>query len=319
VAKSPKSKSEPHERSDPLGDAFQLISKRRWDILMERWRSYMPAQLADMPNAYQPLSNEQIVISRVQTVRAEDAFETVEDAPVIRTLIFETARFCAERSLYFTRIAENLVVSGQPTGALTASYLAMMFGARSVQCLLGIHYCYVKNQSWLIDCWPEASETTSQGRLRDWTAATRTLISNRRMGHEHHWKLFIRLRAITTRLPIEDNALAVFRRLKDHSSYSADRNDIQYNDRWPYPDLDQDYAQADIGILPADWDVRLGDFDHALKMAQILAFSSASMILSIVKPLPKFQEYSLELRQRLAPEWHPLMNLGALANALAQL
>jgi hypothetical protein len=319
VAKSPRSNSETGEHADVLTDAFQAISKRRWDLLAERWRNYLPAYLGEMPDAFQPPADDEVIKQRIKKITSEDKFESIEEAPVIRTLIFEAARFCADRCLYFTHTAENLADNGGPTAALTAGYLAMMFGARSLQSLLGVYYCFSENRTWLIDIWPKASETSSGGRTREWTPSSKALISKRRMGHEHHWKLFIRLRTITTRLPIEDDALIIFRRLKTHSSYSDQRNDIQYNDVWPYADLYQELTNTGIGILPQGWDIRHSDLDSNLKLAQILAFCSTAMLLSIVRPLPRFAAFSAALIERLAPERHPLMNSGALSAAIAQL
>ncbi|MGA8614986.1 MAG: hypothetical protein WB760_25580 [Xanthobacteraceae bacterium] len=319
MAKSPRSRSDTDRHRDALNDAFQAISKRRLDLLAERWRGYLPADIEDMPEAFQPPAEDEVVIDRFNRIASEDRFETIEDAPIIRTLVFEASRFCSDRCLYFTRSAERLAHNGAPTAALTAAYLAMMFGARSVQSLLGIYYCFSSDRTWVLDIWPDASETSSGGRTRDWMPSSFGLISKRRMGHEHHWKLFIRLRAITTRLPVEDGALAILRKLKTHGDYSTQRNDIQYNDVWHYGDLYGELTSLDIGLLPPNWDVNLSDLDCNLKVAQIFAFCSVAMLLSVLKPLPKFKGFVERLRGRLNREWHPVMNRGALHTALSEL
>jgi hypothetical protein len=320
VTKSQKSKSEAQKRSDdPLGSAFQSISRRRWDFIAERWRGYLPAELKDMPEAYQFPVDDEVLAERMREVRDSDRFEALQDAPIIRTLVFESARFCGDRSLYFTRIAERLAQEGRPTASLTAAYLAMMFGARGVQNFLGLYYCFSANRTWLIDIWPDASEVTSQGQMRDWTPFLKALVSDRRMGHEHHWKLLMRLKGITTRLPIEEGALAIFRRMKNHSDYSDSRNSIQYGDHWPCPDLYNAAIQPGFGVLPVTWRIYSDDPDVDIKLAQILAFCSASMLLEIIKPLPKFRVYAAGFKERLSPEWHPILGTGALSAALSRL
>jgi hypothetical protein len=216
-------------------------------------------------------------------------------------------------------VAERLARNGTPTAAVTVAYLGMVFGSRTMQSLLGLHYCFSGNLTWVVDIWPNASATTSQGRLREWMPQIAAFINDRRIGHEHHWKLFIRLRSITTRLPLDDNALSVLRRLREHGSFSGHRNDIHYNDGWPYRDLYQYLDIADVGLLPAGWDVREQDLDHSLKVAQIMAYCSARMLLDILSPLRKFSDYCASFKQRLTSDWHPLMNAGALSDGLGHL
>ena len=250
----------------------------------------------------------------MRDVRSFDRFKSIGDAPKVRTLIFEAGRFSAERCLYFTRTAEQLVSRGVPTAALTASYLGMIFGSRAIQSFLGIYYCFQNNRTWMVNVWPGASDSTSQGDPKDWTPRILALISARRISHEHHWKIFIRVRSVTTRLPLEYNAMGVFRRLKNHWSYSSRRNDIQYNDLWPYADLNERLASVKIGVLPEKFDVTQEDLDCDLKVSQIMAFCSAAMLLDVLSPLPKFEAYCSQFKSRLTAEWHPLINTGALAN-----
>ena len=298
---------------------IQGIERRRWDIISERWRSYLPDRLDEMPDAYQAPTKENLLIDRMRGVGPSNVFDSIDDAPVIRTLIFEAARFCAERCLYFTRTAEQLAASGMPTAAVTVSYLGMLFGSRSMQGFLGVYYSFLENSTWLIDVWPGASETSSQGRLKEWAPRIDAIVNKQRMGHEHHWKLFIRLRAVTTRLPLDDGAMSVLRKLRSHGNFSAQRNDIQYNDKWPYLDLYQQLNEAEFGLLPSGWDVDEDDLDNNLKVAQIMAFCSAHMLLDVLMPLRKFNEYCAQLRLRLSPDWHPLLNAGALSNDLDRL
>jgi hypothetical protein len=295
---------------------IQTIERRRWDILAERWRSYLPDSLGEMPGAFQAPAKDELLIDRMKGIGHGDSFSSIDDAPVIRTLIFEAARFCVERCLYFTRIAEHLAENGMPTAAVTSAYLSMIFGSRSLQGFLGIYYCFSREATWLIDIWPSASLTTSQGGVREWAPRIAAFISDRRIGHEHHWKLFIRLRSVTTRLPLNDNAMSVLRRLRDYGSFSSHRNDIQYNDHWPYHDLYQPLNEVEIGLLPAGWVVREQDLDHNLKIAQVLAFISARMLLDVLLPLRKFTDYCAEFRSRLTPDWHPLLSAGALSSDL---
>jgi hypothetical protein len=302
-----------------MDNAIQAIGRRRWDIISERWRSYLPDILDDMPNAYQAPTKNDIFVDRMKGLASSDQFDEVADAPILRTLIFEASRFCTERCLYFTRTAEQLVSQGTPTAAITTSYLAMMFGSRSMQSLLGLYYCFEANSTWLVDVWPGASDTTSQGRLKEWVPRIVALIDERRIGHEHHWKLFIRLRAVATRLPLDDEAMAALRRLRDHGNFSNHRNRIHYNDYWPYRDLYQQLNDAEIGILPAGWNVDEEQLDHSLKIAQVMAFCSARMVLDVLSPLRKFREYCTQLKLRLGSDWHPLMNAGALSTELDQL
>jgi hypothetical protein len=302
-----------------MDTVIQGIERRRWDVISERWRNYLPDRLDEMPNAYQAPAKESLLIDRMRGVGSSDVLHSIGDAPVIRTLIFEAARFCAERSLYFTRTAEQLAASGMPTASVTVSYLGMLFGSRSMQGFLGLYYCFFENSTWLIDVWPGASETSNQGRLKEWTPRIGAVINKQRMGHEHHWKLFIRLRAITTRLPLDDGAMSVLRKLKNHGSFSAQRNDVQYNDKWPYLDLYQRLNEAEFGLLPSGRDVDEDDSDHNLKVAQIMAFCSVHMLLDILIPLRKFNQYSAQLRRQLSPDWHPLLNAGALSIGLDRL
>ena len=113
--------------------------------------------------------------------------------------------------------------------------------------------------------------------------------------------------------------MSVLRRLRDHGSFSAHRNDIHYNDRWPYPDLYELLSDAEIGLLPAGWDVDVDDLDHNLKVAQIFGFCSAHMLLDVLSPLPKFREYCERLKRWLSPDWHPILNAGALSGGLEAL
>jgi len=302
-----------------MDSAIQEIVRRRWDFISARWRNYLPDVLDEMPDAFQAPEKNEILVGRMKVIASSNQFEDVIDAPIVRTLIFEAARFCAERCLYFTRTTEQLVSVGTPTAAVTISYLAMVFGSRSIQSLLGIYYCFSENSTWLIDIWPGASDTTSQGRLREWEPCIAALVNRQRIGHEYHWKLFIRLRSVATRLPLDDNAMAALRRLRDHGSFSTQRNGIHYNDCWPYCDLYRRLNDAEIGILPDGWSVDEEQLDHTLKIAQIVAFCSAHMLLDVLSPLRKFRNYCAELKLRLGPDWHPLMNAGALCDSLNRL
>jgi hypothetical protein len=301
-----------------MDQAIREIQRRRWDIISERWRNYLPDGLDEMPRAFQAPAKEPLLADRMKAVRYSDGFDSIEDAPVIRTLVFEAARYCAERCLYFTRTAEQLAASGMPTAAVTVSYLGMLFGSRSMQGLLGVYYCFLENSTWLIDIWQGASETSSQGRLREWAPRIRAVVNKQRMGHEHHWKLFIRLRAVTTRLPLNDGAVAVLRKLQNHGEFSAQRNDVQYNDGWPYLDLHRRLIEAELGVLPPEWDFDDEDLDSNLKLAQIMAFCCAHMLIDVLGPLRKFNQYCIQLKLRLSPDLHPLLNVGALSSDLTR-
>lgn len=299
-----------------MDNAIRKIERRRWDLLSSRWHSYLPDAINEMPDAFASLSDDELLLEKMRNIHSLDEFESIGDAPKLRTLIFEAGRFSAERCLYFTRTAEQLVSRGAPTAALTASYLGMIFGSRAIQSFLGIHYCLQDNRTWMVDVWSGASDSTSQGEPKDWTPRILALISARRISHEHHWKIFIRIRSVTTRLPLDDNAMGVFRRLKDHGSYSTRRNDIQYNDHWPYADLSERLVSAEIGVLPEKFDVTQKDLDCDLKVAEIMAFCSAAMLLDVLSPLPKFKNYCSQFKSRLSAEWHPLINIGALASGV---
>jgi hypothetical protein len=145
------------------------------------------------------------------------------------------------------------------------------------------------------------------------------LTHRQRIGHELHWKLFIRLRSVTTRLPLAGDAMGVLRRLRDHGSFSGHRNAIQYTDHWPYSDLYELLNEAELGLLPGGWDVTENNLDRDLKVAQLFAFCSAHMVLDVLSPFKKLKTYCDQFRLRLAPEWHPLMNSGALSEALNEI
>jgi hypothetical protein len=304
-------------------NAIQNIGRRRWDVLSSRWRDYLPDVIAKMPKAYEAPAKDELVLERMRSIGSLNQFETIDDAPKIRTLIFEAGRFSVERCIYFTRTAEQLAAQGVPTAALTASYLGMMFGSRAMQSLLGIYYCFNQNSTWMIDVWSAASDATNQGRVIEWTPRILALVSNRRIGHEHHWKIFMRLRSVTTRLPVDDAAIGVLRRLQDHVNFSVRRNDVQYNDQWPYYDLYERFFERlnglDIGVLPERFDVTGNDKDYDLKAAQIFMYCAVAMLLDVLWPLPKFRSYCIQLKERLSAEWHPLINAGALAKDVAAL
>src|SRR5260221_7014511 len=299
--------------------AIQAIGRRRWDIISTLWRSYLPDDLEELPAAYKPLSTDELLLETMNGVGAGGEFEDIADAPKFRTMIFEAARFAVERCLYFTSTAEKLAAAGAPTAAVTVAYLCMMFGSRGMQSLLGIHYCFYQNWTWLIDIWPGASETSSQGKPKDWTPRTFALKHAFRIGHELHWKIFIRIRSITTRLPLHDDPAGVLRRLRDHGSFSARRNAIHYNDAWPYADLYRLLNEIGPGVLPSGFAITEQDVDHDLKLAQMIAFCAAHMMLDVLSPLPKFKGYCTQLRGLLSAERHPLLNSGALAHIVANL
>jgi hypothetical protein len=297
--------------------AIKEIGKRRWDILSERWRGYIPFELSDLPQGYQPLLNDELFIESMRAIEDVGSFQQIEDIPKFRTLSFEAARFSMERCLYFSRVAESLIIHGTPTAALSCAYLAMWYGTRSIQIFLGVNYCFSGSRTWMIDFWPEASEVSSGGRQKEWVAKINGLVSNQRIGHEHHWKLFIRLRAVSTRLPIDDEGAAIiFRRLKSDENFSSRRNQIQYHDKWPYADMYDKVISGEIGILPKNFDFNIDDVDCDVKIAQLVAFCAAKMILEILAPLNKFREYSAKLKSRLTNDDHPILSAGGLSEQL---
>ncbi|MGH9547807.1 MAG: hypothetical protein ACRD3W_00465 [Terriglobales bacterium] len=113
--------------------------------------------------------------------------------------------------------------------------------------------------------------------------------------------------------------MSVFRRFREHGSYSAQRNSIHYADLWPYEDLYGPLAQKEIGLLPDEFTVGEEDPDQCLKLAQMMAYCSAHMMMDVLGPLPKFADYCAKFRLRLFPEWHPLLSVGALAAGMRSL
>jgi hypothetical protein len=303
-----------------MEDAFENIGPRRWNLLQVHWRSYLPPQILDLPACFSPLTDDQLIVDRVGAILERNEFVSIDDYPKIRTSVFEMARFSMERALYFLASAEKLAGSGRLTAALTTSYLSMFFSARSIMAFLGVAYCYSKNSTWLVDVFEGASEITSQGKQKHWREDVRVLVSGQRMGHEHHWKLFIRMRAVGLRLPLDTLELSVLRKLKEHWSFSERRNALQYNDLWPLPDLLTPNQSAMFGLLN-DPMMRVGssDLDHDLKVAQILTLGAVSMVMDVIRPLAKHSAYKQSLQARLTPQSHPVLSSGLLSQKLTAL
>lgn len=272
-----------------------------------------------MPSAFEPFVEDDALREKMNSLVTRDQFESLGDIPKIRTMTFEASRFSTERCLYFTGIAERLVAQGSPTAALGASYLGMIFGSRAIMALLGVSYCFHQNFTWMFDVWPGACELTSQGKRKHWEARISAMVGKLRFGHEQHWKLFIRLRSVAFQLPLDENEIGALRRIKDHSGFSSRRNSVQYADFWPYLDLTRLFIDTSIGLLPANFDIQQENLDHDLKFAQILALCASSMTLDVLSPLKRHSAYCLQLKSRLSPEWHPLLNAGGLTDRLKRL
>lgn len=310
----------PKPNLDFFQASLDFIQERRWNSIKSEWIRYIPTSETSIDAFESDFSSDTSFIEEVKKLKKhvgrnagdKSAICFQHELPLIRTSLFSDGIYNLLKAINLISCAERSSAVGYPTCALSTAYQANAFASRSLLAFLGIAYREIDSRTIVVDIWPQLGKRGSQGKIVDWEPTINIIYAGDRFNHQKHWSLFIHVFRRIRESGWPDDYSRVFRTLKSHSDYSAQRNQLHYQNGWIFDDLRTSQIEDAIGVVLDPNKFTNSSKDSTLKLGQIFIAVVYNAVISISKNTATLDNKIQQIKSLISEERHPKIYNGCL-------